>query len=262
MNSHKLYSALAGVAMVAGIAGGLAPSGASAATSAPSQIVNATPTPSIVTATPPSPAPTQPPQALSCTSNQNFSASVYGMFPISSSSPTQASTTIQVIPNSTDGRSYLAFEEQQVLRQQALQAAQRANKNGVPGGAPSAPPSNFFQVQNDSQNFAALAQRLAPYIETTTTDSSGNWACADLTYDAPYLLFATLTINKTTTTPVPAAIAALTSTKTTTSTQTTQVYYAAKAVVNFDSKNLHNRLFPALKLPFGRFTKIAELDPS
>ncbi len=229
MNPHKLVAGLAGIALLAGSAAGIA-SPARAANPAPS----------------PSPSPSPPAQALSCTANNN-PGQFYGTLPSAAAANVQVNTTVQVIPNTADGRAYLAYQEAQVKQQAASMAS--------PAPTTAASPSNYLAVQNQSENFSALARRLGPFIETTSTDAQGNWACADLTLFTPYLLFAALTVNTTTSATPPPAVAALMGNQPTTKTQTTQIYYAAQAAIRV--KDLRN-LF-RLNVPFAKWTKIAQI---
>jgi hypothetical protein len=237
VNTRKLFTALAGIALVAGTGIGVAlPAGAAGAAPSPS----------------PSPSPSPPPQAPSCTTTSNQSPGwVYGILPSSTTSNVQVSTTIQIIPGTTDGRAYLAYEEAQVRQQQARMQAS-------PAPVSASTPASYLSVQTQSENFSALARRLGPYIETTSTDSQGNWACADLSLNTPYLLFVALTVNTTTSATAPPAAAAFTGNAATTTTQTTQYYYSAAALVRLTNRNSPG--FLRLNLPFNKFTKIAQID--
>jgi len=231
VNSPTLSAGLAGIALIAGVAATVAP--ARAASAAPS----------------PSPSPSPPAQALSCTANNNPGL-MYGTLPSAAGPNVQVNTTVQVIPNTADGRAYLTYQETQVKNQAAKMSA-------TPAPATAASPANYLSVQNQSENFSALVQRLSPFIETTSTDAQGNWACADLTLSQPYLLFAALTMNSTTTaTPAP-AVAMVSGNQPVTKTQTTQIYYAAQAtvrVINPGSPGIFH-----LNLPFAKWIKIAQI---
>ena len=125
-----------------------------------------------------------------------------------------------------------------------------------PKPAATSTPADYLAVQNQSENFSALARRLAPFILTTSTDAQGNWACTDLTLRAPYLLFAAVTVNTTTTSTPPPAVASVTGSQPVTKTQTTQIYYAARATIQVFNKTSG---FFRLNLPFSRWTRIANI---
>jgi hypothetical protein len=231
VNPQKLYAGLAGIALIAGAAAGVA---------APARAANASPSPS--------PSPSPPPQALSCTANNNPGV-IYGTLPSSGASNVQVNTTVQVFPSSADGRAYLAYQEAQVKKQAATMSAS-------PSPAPAASP-NYLAVQNQSENFSALARRLSPFLETTSTDANGNWACGDLTLLQPYLLFAALTVNTTTTATPSPAVAMVSGNQPVTKTQTTQIYYASQAIVR--TVNPGSPVILHLDLPFAKWTKIAQI---